>query len=244
MKSFNAENYIVGIYKCKMAADGRLLGRMEEWNNVERALIKPPQFVTEEDLPFLRLLWKQRDKFDGNIGMGKQGHEILNALLESDRLYFMERVAASGFALSEPVRLKLGKARDAKLDWGADESGRMVPRIIRSGGAVDVLPLQEATWYLDPQAGEIGVLKMALTPPQVAQLLSMPPLREIDVPVVSEVLRDALQLGPAAPGRCGRDRVEGGWRESANLRHTHHQRRHGDGHRGHEVQPGVARGDF
>ncbi len=197
MKSFNAENYIVGIYKCKMAADGRLLGRMEEWNNVERALIKPPQFVTEEDLPLLRLLWKQRDKFDGNIGMGKQGHEILNALLESDRLYFMERVAASGFALSEPVRLKLGKARDAKLDWGADESGRMVPRIIRSGGAVDVLPLQEATWYLDPQAGEIGVLKMALTPPQVAQLLSMPPLREIDVPVVSEVLREMVPDLPA-----------------------------------------------
>ncbi|PIV15581.1 MAG: helicase [Gallionellales bacterium CG03_land_8_20_14_0_80_55_15] len=197
MKSFYGDSYMVGIYKAKLAADGHLLGKMEEWSNVERALIKPPQFVGEEDLPILRLLWRQRDKYDGDIAMGANGHEILNVLLGSGRLFFMERMAASGFVLSEPVRLTLGKERAARLDWGADETGRMVPRIIRSGAAVEVLPLPDATWYLDAETGEIGLLKLAQTPPQIAQLLSMPPLREIDVPAVSEVLRELVPDLPA-----------------------------------------------
>ena len=192
MKSFNAASYLIGIYKCKMSSDGNLQGRMEEWSNVERALIKPPLFVTDEDLPVLRLLLRQRDKHDGNIIAGKQGNEILLSLLESGRFFCMERIPGNRYVLSEPVRLKQGKVRDARLDWGADESGNMVPRIIRSGAVVEVLPMTDATWYLDVQAGEIGLLKLAQTPQQIAQLLNMPPLREIDVPVVSEVLREMV----------------------------------------------------
>ncbi|MDO8207039.1 MAG: DEAD/DEAH box helicase [Gallionella sp.] len=197
LKSLNTEGYFVGTYKARMSADGQLLGPLEEWSNVERALIKPPQFVTDEDLPILRLLWKQREKYDGNILLGKQGNEILNSLIESGRFFCMERVAGNRYVLSAPIRLKQGAVREARLDWGADESGRMVPKIIRSGAAVVVLPLPEATWYLDAKAGEIGLLKLAQTPPQIAQLLSMPPLREIDVPVVSEMLREMVPDLPA-----------------------------------------------
>ena len=197
MKSFNSEAYIVGTYKARMATDGQLLGQLEEWGNMERALIKPPLFVTEEDMPILRLLLKQREKFDGNLALGKQGHEILTSLLATGRFFCMERVAGNRYVLSSPVRLKQGEVREARLDWGADESGRMVPRIIRSGAAVVVLPLPDATWYLDLKAGEIGLLKLPQTPAQIAQLLSMPPLREIDVPLVSEVLREMVPDLPA-----------------------------------------------
>lgn len=197
MKSFNGASYIVGIYKAKMSADGQLQGALEEWGGLERALVKPPQFVSDDDLPILRLLWRQRDKHDGDLARGKLGNEILNALLASERLYFMERVAAQGFALSGPQRIRQGKPREAQLGWGADESGRMVPRIIRSGATVDVLALPEATWYLDAPGGELGLLKLAQPPAQVAQLLAMPPLREIDVPVVAEVLREAAPDLPA-----------------------------------------------
>lgn len=197
MKQFNSDGYFIGIYKARMSADGQLQGALEEWNNVERALIKPPQFVSDDDLPLLRLLWRQREKYDGNILLGKQGNEILASLLESGRFYCMERAAGSRYALSAPIRLRQGEVREARLDWGADESGRMVPRIIRSGATVVVLPLPDATWYLDAKSGEIGLLKLAQTPPQVVQLLSMPPLREIDVPVVSEVLREMVPDLPA-----------------------------------------------
>lgn len=197
MKSLNSTGYFIGIYKARMSPEGQLQGQMEEWSNVERALIKPPLFVTDEDLPVLRLLWKQREKYDGNIVLGKQGNEILTSLLQSGRFYCMERVAGNRYVLSAPIRLKQGEIREARLDWGADESGHMVPRIICSDAAVAVLPLPDATWYLDVKAGEIGFLKLSQTPQQIAQLLSMPPLREIDVPVVSEVLREMVPDLPA-----------------------------------------------
>ncbi len=195
-------SYVIGLYKGKVDSGGKLLGRLEEWGNVERALIKPPQFVTDEDLSIMRLLWKQRDKYDGFLVTGERGNEMLTRLLDTGRLCFMERVAGNRHLLSDAVPLRQGAVREARLDWGADESGRMVPRIIRSGAAADVLPLQDATWYVDGATGEIGLLKLAQTPMQIAQLLSMPPLSEIDVPVVSEVLREMVpDLPPPSTAR-------------------------------------------
>jgi superfamily II DNA or RNA helicase len=201
-RSLYTDEFTIGIYKGKLDSEGFLLGRLEAWDNVERTLIKPPQYVTEEDLGLLRLLWKQRDKYDGFQVMCAQGHEILTRLLESGRLYFMEGKPGSHHLMSEPVHLTQGEPRAARLDWGADESGRMLPRIIRTGDAVDVLPLQEATWYVDAVAGEIGQLQLAQTPVQVVQLLNMPPLSEIDVPLVSGVLREMVpDLPPPSKSR-------------------------------------------
>ncbi len=183
-------SYVFGLYKGKLDA-GRLTGRLEEWGNVERALINPPQFIAEEDLPTLRLLWQQRDRHDYFPAKSARGNEILTRMLESGRLFFMEAMAGNRYLKSEPVHLKPGKARKAHLEWGVDESGRMLPRVV-SSAALKVLPFNEATWYVDPAAGEIGQLKIAQTPAQVAQLLDMPPLTEIDVPVVSEALRELV----------------------------------------------------
>lgn len=183
--------YVFGIYKGKLDAEGRLTGRLEEWGNIERALIKPPQFVTEEDLPILRLLWQQRDRYGFFPVKGALGNEIMARLLASGRLFFMEAVAGNRYLRSEPVHLRQGKVRKARLEWGVDEAGRMVPRVA-SSVALEVFPFNEATWYVDVGAGEIGQLQTEQTPVQVAQLLDMPPLAEIDVPVVSEVLRELV----------------------------------------------------
>ncbi|HEU0282475.1 MAG TPA: SWIM zinc finger family protein, partial [Gallionella sp.] len=190
-KSAYTGTYIFGTYKGKLDAEGRLTGRLEEWSNVERALIKPPQFITEEDLPILRLLWQQRDRYGFFTVKGAQGNEILARLLASGRLFFMGAVAGNRYLRPEPVHLRQGKIRNAHLEWGVDESGRMVPRIA-SGSVLEVFPFNEATWYVDVGAGEIGQLQIAQTPAQIAQLLDMPPLAEIDVPVVSEVLRELV----------------------------------------------------
>ncbi len=200
-RSAYTDAHVFALYKGKLDEEGRLTGRFEEWSNVERALIKPPQFVTEEDLPILRLLWQQRDKYDYFSVKGARGNEILTRLLASGRLYFMKAIAGSRYLRSEPVHLKQGKARKAHLEWGVDESGRMVPRIV-SNGALEVLPFDEAVWYIDAGAGEVGQLQTVQTPAQIAQLLDMPPLAEIDVPVVSEVLRELVpELPPPSTER-------------------------------------------
>jgi superfamily II DNA or RNA helicase len=199
MKSRYSGSYVIALFKGKVDAEGKFSGGLEEWFNVERALIKPPQFVTDEDLSIFRLLWKQRDKYDGFMVMGEWGSEILSHLLATGRFSFLADVARSG---DVALPLKQGDVRDARLDWGADEAGRMVPRIIRSGDAVVVLPMPDATWYVDGEAGEIGLLKLAQTPAQIAQLLSMPPLQEVDMPVVAEVLREMVpDLPPPSTAR-------------------------------------------
>lgn len=196
-----AGDYVFGLYKGKLDAEGRLTGRLEEWNNVERALIKPPQFVTEEDLPILRLLWQQRDRHDYFPVKGAHGNEILTRLLQSGRLFFIETMAGSHYPESEPVLLRPGKARKAHMGWGVDESGRRFPRVV-GNVAMAVFPFNEAIWYVDTGTGEIGQLKTAQAPAQVVQLLNMPPLAEIDVPVVSEVLRELVpDLPPPSTAR-------------------------------------------
>lgn len=197
IKSYYAGGYLVQIYKARLDGHGRVVGEMEDWDNVERALLKPPQFIEEKDLPLLRLLWQQHDKYDGFALDGALGSEILTRMLASKRLFLRERIEGRRHTLSEPVPLKAGGPREARLVWGADQSGKMLPRLLRSGAAVDVLPLEDATWYVDAAAGEIGELKLAQTPAQVAQLLKMPPLNEADVPVVAEALREMLPNLPA-----------------------------------------------
>jgi len=200
-KSAYTGSHIFTIFKGKLDDEGQLLGRMEEWNNVERALVRPPQFITEEDLSVLRLLWKQRDKHNYFPVRGAQGNEILTRLLGSGKLFFMESLAGNSYLKTEPVHLKQGKVRKAHLAWGADDAGRMVPRVV-SNTAIEVFPFNEAVWYADAATKEMGHLKMLQTPVQILQLLNMPPLAEIDVPVVSEVLREMVpDLPPPSKDR-------------------------------------------
>ncbi len=201
MRSLYTGRYVIALFKGKVDAEGNFLSGLEEWFNVERALVKPPQFVMEEDLAIFRLLWTQRDRHDGFMAEGAQGSEILTRLLASGRFCLMARLAG-GRHPGTPVTLRQGEAREARLDWGADESGRMIPRIVRSGDAVEVLAMPDATWYVDGETGEVGLLKLAQAPAQIAQLLTMPPLEEVDVPVVAEVLREvAPDLPPPSTER-------------------------------------------
>ena len=124
--------YVFGLYKGKLDAEGRLTSRLEEWGNVERALIKPPQFITEDDLPILRMLWQQRDRYDYFLVKGARSHDILTRLYKSGRLFFMEAMAGNHYLKSEPLHLKAGKTRKAHLEWGVDESGRMITRVVSS----------------------------------------------------------------------------------------------------------------
>ncbi|MDZ4202712.1 MAG: DEAD/DEAH box helicase [Gallionella sp.] len=189
--SVYGSDYVFELYRGKLDAQGKLTGGMQEWGNVERALVKPPLFVSEEDMPILRMLWQQRDRHDGFPVKGPHGGEILARLQDSGRLFFIGSMAQNRLLRMEPVPLKPGKLRKAKLEWGVDESGRKLPRLVASGAPV-VLPFSRAIWYLDTAAGEVGALQTAQAPELVAKLLDMPPLSEIDVPVVSEVLRELL----------------------------------------------------
>lgn len=197
LKSESSEHYVIRLYKSKLEAGVASLDKLEAWSNVEKALLKPPLFVTDVDLSLLRLLWRQRDKYEGFVLSSEYGTETLTRLLETERFCLSKSSDLEESLLKRAVALKRGEIREARLDWGANETGKMLPSIIREGSVVDVLPLQDATWYVDYLAGEIGLFKLAQSPAQVFQLLHMPPLSEVDAPVVAEALHSALPELPA-----------------------------------------------
>ena len=69
---------------------GRDRESAEEWWSIDRSLIKPPPFATEEDVAILGLLWAERS-FDSGLrafGLGPMhGDECLGRMAQTGRLY-------------------------------------------------------------------------------------------------------------------------------------------------------------
>jgi hypothetical protein len=98
-------------------AKGKFPDSAEEWWNIERALVSPPQFVTEEDLGILRPLWADRLHETGlrAFGLGpKHGAEVLERLVASGRFY---PDSGDGLPLGE------GEPRPAEVGWRVDVRG-------------------------------------------------------------------------------------------------------------------------
>ena len=116
-RSSTSQQYYVTFLKAKRHENGTPYG-YEEWNNVERAIMKPPQFVAEDDVTILRLLWMQNDRNSNFYGFklaGKNGDEILQRMLDSGRLMLQ----------AEPHLLgpfTAGDSSKAELCWRSDAS--------------------------------------------------------------------------------------------------------------------------
>lgn len=186
------DHWGIAIYKGR--PEPRLdLARAKSWNNVERALIQPPRFVREQDLPPLRLLWLQAEKayYTTEFQLaGAQGDEILRQLAACGRLYD-----------EEGALLRLGEPRVLTLEWGG-EASRLRP-LARFAPNAEPL-LASSFWYLDRESGEIGLAQTSLPAALLARLLTMPPLESAELPVVASVMRE---LAPQLPMPAGAEDI-------------------------------------
>lgn len=167
---------------------GREPETAEEWWSIDRALLKPPAFVVEEDLGLLRLLWAERSHDCGlrAFGLGpKHGAQILEKAAHAGRLY-----AADDFS-----PLVQAPPRTASILWRIDISGRQKPALQPDPPASLVIPLQPP-WYVDLDAGLIGTLEVAGNPAVIARLFTLPPLSAGEAALVAEALHE---LAPDLP---------------------------------------------
>jgi superfamily II DNA or RNA helicase len=182
----------VDLARARLNKDGRP-GALKDWDDVDSALLQPPDFVREEDLAILRQLRAVRrgDRVYGDYPLrGDPGEAILRGMLASGRLLLGP----------EPYRpVDAGPPSAARLVWRRLENGHIAPRIVdRNETALDVLGLA-GIWYLDRKKARIGPLDLPYPARQVARLLSMPSLSETDLPVVAVVLAElAPELPPPA----------------------------------------------
>jgi superfamily II DNA or RNA helicase len=161
----------------------------EEWWKIERALVTPPQFVVEEDLGILRLIWAERTHDSGlrAFGLGpKHGAEILRRMAASHRLYTEDDLG---------LPLQAGETRPAGIGWQVDSRGLQRPCLKAEPPAERTLAV-DPPWYVDLAAGETGPLDVAGNPSVIARLFNLPPLSATEAALVAEALSE---LAPDLP---------------------------------------------
>ena len=170
-------------------AKGKFPDSAEEWWNIERALLNPPQFVSETDLGILRPLWADRLHETGlrAFGLGpRHGAETLQRLVESSRFYVDN---GDGLPLEE------GQPRPATIGWRVDARGLQRPLLLAQPAAALIIPVQPP-WYVDLAEGEAGPLEVTGNPAVINRLFSLPPLSAKEASVVAQTLDE---LAPELP---------------------------------------------
>jgi superfamily II DNA or RNA helicase len=168
---------------------GKYPENAEEWWKIDRALVTPPQFVNEEDLGILRLIWAERGHETRlrAFGLGpKHGAEILQRMAASHRLYPEGDLG---------LPLAAGDTRPASIGWQVDSQGFQRPCLKPQPSAamtIGVVP----PWYVDLGEGETGPLEVAGSPAVVNRLFSLPPLSAKEAALVAEALSE---LAPDLP---------------------------------------------
>ena len=164
--------------------------------SLDRALSKPPRFVSDEDRAILRLLWAERS-FDTGLrvfGLGPaHGSEVLRLMAETGRLCRKDDLSS----------LTLAVARPAEVSWRNNAEGRRVPVLRAEPESCVVIPLP-TPWYIDLDRRLIGPLKVDGNPAVVARLFSLPPLSATAAALVGEALSEpACELPGDAEASSG-----------------------------------------
>ncbi|RDK06321.1 DEAD/DEAH box helicase [Cupriavidus lacunae] len=202
----------VTIYKARVSAEGTIRSLDDRWQNVEKALIEPPKFIAEEDLPILRGLWLGRSQasYTGGFGLqGATGAVILEQLMATGRAFVSFSPAGSHYPGTH-CALHCGPARSAQLTWQTQPDTRVRPLLQAEPPATLLLTTTQPCWYADADSGEAGILAMPWPSEQIADFLSMPAITLDEAVLVGNVLREVAPDLPMPPAH-----------EAASVRRIH-----------------------
>ncbi|MDR1709399.1 MAG: DEAD/DEAH box helicase, partial [Candidatus Accumulibacter sp.] len=159
----------------------------EPWRDVERALAKPPPFLTDQDEGILRRLLEAGPDEGGLRGfaLADSAGDLFRRLLRTGRL-----ALASDLSLVLP-----GEPRRGRLAWRIGPRGGQRPCFRTLSDSCLALPLLPP-WYVDPDRGLAGRLEVPGDPDMIARLFAMPPLSDERAALVAEML---AELAPELP---------------------------------------------
>ncbi|MFX1689714.1 DEAD/DEAH box helicase [Paraburkholderia sp. A2RI-6] len=188
------------LYKARVSTDGSIRALDDAWQNVEKALVQPPKFVSEEDLPILRGLWLGRSRnYTGSFGLeGTTGAAIMDKLVATGRAFVSP--AANAMHSGEPCALRPGLSRTGHIAWRTQPDMRVRPVLQTEPSATVLLSAIQPCWYLDAHSGEAGPVDVPWPAGRLNEYLSMPSITLDEAAVVSEVLREVSPDLPLPPG--------------------------------------------
>ncbi len=185
----------LSLQKARCDENGRLAGAGADWRNFEAALLKPPAFLTDEDLEVLR---RYRDVARRHPAagaarlLGREGAMLAESALATGRC-----LLAAGRTLS--VALSAAGDRAGHLAWVAGEQGLRAE--VGSEPPCQYIARTRPLLYFDAENGEAGRLVLP-SPGVVSELLALPPLSRSEIPVVAEALAKHAS-GLPSPRRAG-----------------------------------------
>jgi hypothetical protein len=193
----NAEIYL---YKARQDAQGRLQSLDDPWENVDRALLKPPKFVTRDDLEILRGLslgnsTNYGSRFELN---GSTGSAILEKIMATGRT--MARRSTEYGRPGPPYPVQIGPARSGDFVWITLPDDRLRPELQTDPPATLLFTSIQPNWYVDFSAQQAGVLETAYSADLIAAYLSMPPLSKAETVLVGNVISELVPHMPLPPG--------------------------------------------
>lgn len=183
--------------------DNRLGKDVSPWPGWERALRRPPAFVSNTDRTILRALAEQeRALFEAETVILSPflPGPLLEAIVASGRAWLREppgkKRRGRGEITLHPLRF--GPARPARVVWQPDPYGYLMAVLETAPGVLPLLS-RDRVYYLAPAEGELGILDAARTD-LMARLAQLPPLGTIDAALVAAALAGtAPELAPPAP---------------------------------------------
>ncbi|HEY1995800.1 DEAD/DEAH box helicase [Paraburkholderia sp.] len=192
------QRHEIQLHKARRGVDGQIRSIDEPWSNVEAALIKPPKFVSDDDLVILRSLWlgHSRENHGHFILRGANGGDVLHKLIATGRLFPAQPADSNGAGL--PRALSMGASRPGRIEWEAQDDDRLRP-VLRTDPPAAMVLATEPVWYVDAEAGEAGIVELSLPFQQLPDYLSMPPISLAEAPLVAAVLREVAPDLPLPP---------------------------------------------
>ncbi|MCX7176643.1 MAG: DEAD/DEAH box helicase [Proteobacteria bacterium] len=147
------------------------------WGNV-------PAYYQPADLPILRLFlaFQKTIMFSVEDSLelhGEEGAQLLRMTLRTGRLHLED--------VGQPA-LRAGEMVNAGLVWHRDDRGHQ-RLVLDSDEAMSLLPTQPL-WYVNRVRHLAGELRLGLPEDMAVQLLSAPPLDELDALLVRDRLRE------------------------------------------------------
>lgn len=186
-KSLLAKVYM---YKARLDKEGPRLESAKAWHNVDGALRKLPLFAQKADRPIFHLLNDQRYGFgfDGFLLETDLSEMALDLMCHTGRLYLD----------GSHTPLTQGADRAARLEWSR-EGATLRPELSTEPTAG--IFAMSTFWYVDAASDEVGRLNTAEDPDLIKRLLTIPPVTEQALPLVSKLLaQSAPALAPPMQG--------------------------------------------
>lgn len=191
------DRFEVKLFKASLDREGNIRSIGDAWSGIDKALLKPPQFIREEDLVIFRMLWADRAQ-RGHTGFslsGANGALAMEKMLATKRLFVSDKEGKT-----EQPALRVGNSRQGKIQWEVGPQNRLHP-VLQTEPPSSFVFLTEPAWYVDQTNGEGGTVETLWNPHQLKSYLSMPPVSLQEAPLVGAALKEISQDFPAPPTR-------------------------------------------